>query len=50
MTINPLLPEKYDPATILDWWAEKRKDIQRLLFLYARERSFFPEICQKFSL
>ena len=29
MTIKPLLPEKYDPATILDWWAEKRKDIQR---------------------
>jgi len=29
MTIKPLLPEQYDPATILDWWAEKRKDIQR---------------------
>ncbi len=29
MTIKPLLPEPYDPATILDWWAEKRNDIQR---------------------
>ncbi len=29
MTIKPLLPEQYDPATILDWWGEKRKDIQR---------------------
>jgi dienelactone hydrolase len=29
MTIKPLLPEPYDPATILDWWAVKRKDIQR---------------------
>ena len=29
MTIKPLLPEPIEPAKFLDWWSEKRKDIQR---------------------
>lgn len=29
MTIKPLLPRQYDPAGILDWWSEKRVDIQQ---------------------
>lgn len=29
MTIKPLLPEHYDPTGILEWWSEKRKDIQQ---------------------
>jgi dienelactone hydrolase len=29
MTIKSLLPAQYDPAGILNWWSEKRKDIQQ---------------------
>jgi hypothetical protein len=29
MAIKSLLPTQYDPAGILNWWSEKRKDIQQ---------------------